>query len=70
MIAIVASLLLGAYVFLPDFLFKKFAFNYREVVKAPTGRFGDVFSGAWVAILPYVFTFLVSRYFWFFGHWP
>jgi hypothetical protein len=70
MIAIVASALLGFYIFLPDFLFRKFAFNFRTVTKAPTGRFEEVLSGAEVALLPFLSALLASRIFWFVGHWP
>lgn len=70
MIAIVASALLGLYVFLPDFLFRKLAFNFRTVTKAPTGRFEEVLSGAEIAFLPFIFSLLASKIFWFVGHWP
>ena len=33
MIALIASVLLGFYIFLPEFLFKKLAFNFRVVTK-------------------------------------
>jgi len=70
MIAIIASVLLGLYVFLPEFLFKKLAFNFRAVTKTQKGRFEEIISGASVALLPFLFTILFSKTCWFIGHWP
>lgn len=70
MIAIIASVLLGLYIFLPEFLFKKLAFNFRVVTKASRGRFEEVISGVEVSLLPFLFTFFASRFCWLVGHWP
>jgi hypothetical protein len=70
MIAIIASVLLGAYVLLPDFLFKKFALNFREVTRARAGRFTEIFSGAGASLLPFIFALLASKFCWLAGHWP
>jgi hypothetical protein len=43
MIAILASALLGLYIFLPEFLFTKLAFNFRLVTKTQKGRFEEIF---------------------------
>lgn len=70
MIAVVVSALLGLYIFLPDFLFRKLAFNFRTVTKTPTGRFEEVLSGAEIAFLPFIFSLVTSKIFWWAGHWP
>jgi hypothetical protein len=70
MIAIVASVLLGLYVFLPDFLFKKLAINFRAVTKTQRARFEEIVSGVEVSILPFLCAFFASKVSWFVGHWP
>src|ERR1035437_8216137 len=70
MIAIVASALLGLYICLPEFLFKKWVFYFRVVTKTQRGRFEEVFSGIEVSLLPFLFSFFASRFSWFVGHWP
>jgi hypothetical protein len=70
MIAIVASALLGLYVFLPDFLFKRLAFNFRVVTKTQRARFEEIVSGIEVSILPFLCAFFASKISWFVGHWP
>jgi hypothetical protein len=70
MIAIIASALLGLYVFLPEFLFKRLAFNFRVVTQTQKGRFEEIFSGAGVSIIPFLFTLLASKTLWIVGHWP
>src|ERR1700722_18553387 len=70
MIAIIASVLLGFYIFLPEFLFKKLAFNFRLVTRTAKGRFEDIFAGAGVSLLPFLLTVIVSRACRFVGHWP
>lgn len=70
MIAIIASMLLGAYVLLPDFLFKKFAPNFRDVTRARGGRFTEIFSGAGASLLPFFFALLASKFCRLVGHWP
>lgn len=70
MIAILGSLVLVLYVFLPEFLFNALAFNFRKVTKVPSGRYGDVLSGAGAAFLPFFITEIASRRVWFIGHWP
>jgi hypothetical protein len=69
-LAIIVSILLGLYVFLPEFFFKKLAFNFRTVTKTQQNRFQEIISGAVVALFPFVITFFLSRYIHFFGHWP
>jgi hypothetical protein len=70
MIAIVASALLGLYVFLPAFLFNKLAFNFRAVTRTPKGRFEEIISAAAVALLPFLAAALFSKISWWVGHWP
>jgi len=70
MIAIVASALLGIYVFLPEFLFKKLAIKFRVVTKTPRGRFEELISGASVVLVPFLAAAILSRAFRFVGHWP
>jgi hypothetical protein len=70
MIAIIASVLLGFYIFLPEFLFKKLAFNFRLVTRTAKGRFEDIFAGAGVSLLPFLLTVIASRACRFLGHWP
>jgi len=70
MIVIAASALLALYIFLPEFLFRKLAFNFRLVTKAPTGRFEEIISGAEVVLLPFLSSLFLSRCSHFVGHWP
>jgi hypothetical protein len=71
MIAIIASVLLGLYVFLPEFLFKKLAFNFRVVTKEHhKGRFEEIFSGAGVSLLPFLGSLIAPQISWTVGHWP
>ncbi len=70
MIAILGSLVLVLYVFLPEFLFTTLAFNFRKVNRVPLGRYADVLASAAVGLLPFVATYFASRWFWFVGHWP
>jgi hypothetical protein len=70
MIALIASVLLGFYIFLPEFLFKKLAFNFRVVTKTTKGRFEDIFSGAGVSLAPFFFAAFLARTCRFSGHWP
>lgn len=70
MIALLASALLGLYVFLPEFLFRKLAFNFRVVTKTQRGRFEEIISGVGVSILPFLLTAFLSSMFWLPGHWP
>ncbi|GAC1429450.1 MAG: hypothetical protein NVSMB62_27150 [Acidobacteriaceae bacterium] len=70
MIAILGSLVLVLYVFLPDFLFNTLAFNFRKVNRVQTGRYTDLLAGGAVNIFPFLFATLLSRTIWFFGHWP
>lgn len=70
MIAIVASVLLGLYVFLPDFLFKKLAINFRVVTKTQRARFEEIVSGVEVSLLPFLCAFFAPKVSWFAGHWP
>ena len=70
MIAIVASILLGLYIFLPEFLFKKLAINFRVVTKTQRARFEEIISGIEVSLLPFLCAFLTSKFSWFVGHWP
>lgn len=70
MIAIIASVLLGLYILLPEFLFKKLAFNFRVVTKTQRARFEEIVSGVEVSLLPFLCAYFASRVFWFIGHWP
>lgn len=70
MIAIIASALLGLYILLPEFLFKKLAFNFRVVTKTERARFEEIVSGVEVSLLPFLCAFFAPKVFWFVGHWP
>ena len=70
MIALIASVLLGLYVFFPDFLFKKFLSQYVELKKNQRTRFEDVVAGLAVVVVPLVAAFIVTHVFSFCGHWP
>jgi len=70
MIALLASALLGFYILLPEFLFKKIAFNFRVVTKTPRVRFEEIVSGVEVSLLPFICALFASKIFWFVGHWP
>lgn len=70
MIALIASALLGLYVFLPDFLFRRFLSQYVELKKNQRTRFEDVVAGLAVAFVPLVTTFVFTHFVSFCGHWP
>ena len=70
MIAILGSLFLVLYVFLPEFLFTTLAFNFRKVNRLSTGRYSDVLSGAAAGLIPFLLAAAASRWVGFVGHWP
>jgi len=70
MLAIIASALLGLYVFLPDILFNRLAYSLVRLKKPQRTRFEEILSGIEVMFLPFVLTALLSGRCWLLGHWP
>lgn len=70
MLALVASVLLGLYVFLPDFFFNKFAGSYADLKKYERTKVEEITGGIFVALIPFLVAWLLSSHLWFFGHWP
>lgn len=70
MIALIASALLGLYIFLPDFLFNRFAAPYVRLKKLERSKIEDIAAGVTVALIPFLFTLVLTKFSWFFGHWP
>src|SRR5438270_265002 len=70
MIALIASVLLGLYVFLPDFLFSKLASPFAELKRYQRTKLEEITAGIVVAAIPFFTTWGLSHHEWFFGHWP
>jgi hypothetical protein len=70
MLAIIASALLGLYVFFPDFLFTRLTAQFIELKKHQRSKFEDVVAGLTVAAIPFVITLTTSHFVWLIGHWP
>jgi hypothetical protein len=70
MIAIVVSLLLALYIFIPDFLFSKFAQPFVRLKRNQRTRVEEVAAGITVAAIPFFATLVLSWKVHFFGHWP
>jgi hypothetical protein len=70
MIALVASVMLGLYIFVPDFLFNKFARPYSDLKKFERSKIEEITAGVLVAAIPFVAAYFLSSRLWFFGHWP
>jgi hypothetical protein len=70
MLALIASALLGLYVFLPIALFDKFAAPFVRLKKNQRTRTEEVVAGMLVAAIPFVLTWFLSRNSWHVGHWP
>src|SRR5579864_3757676 len=70
MLALIASALLGLYVFFPDFLFNRFTAQFVELKKHQRSKFEDIVAGLTVAAIPFFATLLASHFIWHVGHWP
>lgn len=70
MIALIASAVLGLYVFLPDFIFNRIAAQFVRLKKRDRTRIEDLGSGLVVVLIPFVLTLWLSHSFWLVGHWP
>ena len=70
MLALIASALLGLYVFLPVALFDKLAAPFVRLKKNQRSRTEEVMAGMLVAAIPFCLTLFCSRFFWHVGHWP
>jgi hypothetical protein len=70
MLALIASALLGLYVFLPVALFDKFAAPFVRLKKNQRTRTEEVVAGILVAAIPFFGTWILSSYSWHAGHWP
>jgi hypothetical protein len=70
MIAIVASALLGLYIFLPSVLFSRFTSQFVELKKDQRNQFEEIVAGITVSAIPLFLAWSFSHLFWFPGHWP
>lgn len=70
MIALAISALLGLYLFLPDFLFDRFAYVYVRLKKPQRTTPEDVFAGILAAAIPFVAAWILSLNSWYVGHYP
>src|SRR5690349_3625547 len=70
MIALVASALLGLYIFLPVFFFDKLAASFVRLKKSQRTKTEEVVTGVLIAGCPFAATWILSRFSWYIGHWP
>lgn len=70
MIALIASALLGLYVFLPVFIFDKAAEPFVRLKRHERSRTEEIVIGIVIAGLPFLFAFFTSRWIYFVGHHP
>lgn len=70
MIALVASALLGLYVFLPVFLFDKAAEPFVRLKRHERTKIEELVVGILIAGIPFTITFALSHFFWFIGRHP
>ena len=70
MIALIASALLGLYVFLPVFIFDKAAAPFVRLKQHERSKTEEIVVGIFIAGIPFAVTLFVSRHFHLFGHWP
>jgi hypothetical protein len=70
MIALIASALLGLYVFLPVFIFDKTAAQFVRLKRNERSKTEEIMAGILVAGIPFCFTWFLSQHFYFFSHWP
>jgi hypothetical protein len=68
MLALIASVLLGLYVFLPVFFFDRLAIPFR--LKGERSRTEEIFTGILVSGVPVLMTWGVSRFCYVVGHHP
>jgi len=70
MIALIASALLGLYVFLPVFIFDKMAAPFVRLKRHERSRTEELVVGVFVAGFPFAVTWFLSHHVWLVGHWP
>jgi hypothetical protein len=70
MIALIASALLGLYIFLPVFFFDKAAEPFVRLKRHERSRTEEFVVGILIAGIPFALTFLLSHILWHVGHWP
>jgi|SRR5579864_588429 len=70
MIALIASALLGLYVFLPVFIFDKAAEPFVRLKRHERSRTEEIVTGIVVAGLPFLVAILASDWIYFIGHHP
>jgi hypothetical protein len=70
MIALIASALLGLYVFLPVFIFDKVAEPFVRLKRHERSKTEELVVGVFVAGIPFAITWFLSHHFWLVGHWP
>jgi hypothetical protein len=70
MIALIASALLGLYLFLPVFIFDKIAAQFVRLKRPERSKTEEIMAGMLVAGIPFGVTWYLSQHCYFFGHWP
>src|SRR5437660_2546212 len=70
MIALVASALLGLYIFLPVFFFDKLAAPFVRLKSKERTKTEEVVAGIFIAGIPFAFTWWRSRVSWHVGRYP
>src|ERR1035441_2524659 len=70
MIALIASALLGLYVFLPVFIFDKAAEPFVRLKRHERSKTEEIVVGILVAGIPFIFALFLSHHCHFFGHYP
>jgi hypothetical protein len=70
MLALIASAVLGLYVFFPDFVFTRITSQFVELKKYQRSKIEDIVAGLGAVAVPFIAALLASHVTWFFGHWP
>jgi hypothetical protein len=70
MLALAISLVLGLYLFLPDFLFDRLAYRYIRLKKSERTTVEDILAGIFAAGIPFIAAWLLSAWSWYVGHYP
>jgi hypothetical protein len=70
MIALLASVMLGLYLLLPDFLFDRFTAKFGELKRRTRTRVEELAAGVVVVLFPLLATYALVHISWYLGHYP